>query len=63
MEFWAYEYGGLATAFRTGEASVAPRNAAACRYCDLQALCRIQRLDDPILAIPDGDHGDDDDDA
>ncbi len=63
VEFWAYEYGGLATAFRTGQASVAPRSAAACRYCDLQALCRIRRLEDPIIAIPDGDNGDDDDDA
>lgn len=63
VEFWQYEYGALATAFRSGAASVSPRNAAACNYCELQALCRIQRLEDPLVAMPGGDPGDDDDAA
>jgi probable DNA repair protein len=29
-----------------GSASVAPRDRTTCRYCGLQSLCRIQRLDD-----------------
>jgi hypothetical protein len=63
LEFWQYEYGALASAFRAGAAGVAPRDAAACRYCELQALCRIQRLEDPIVATPDGETVDDDGDA
>ncbi len=63
IEFWQYEYGALATAFRNGQASVAPRDAVACRYCEMQSLCRIQRLEDPLVAMADGDGGDDDDGA
>ncbi|MEP7330195.1 MAG: PD-(D/E)XK nuclease family protein, partial [Betaproteobacteria bacterium] len=47
--FWEEQYGALASAFRAGAADVLPRNAQTCRYCDMQALCRIQRLDDPII--------------
>lgn len=49
---WRTAYGALAAEFRSGAAAVAPRDAAACRLCDLQSLCRIQRLDD---ATPDAD--------
>ena len=43
---WRSMYGALATDFRVGRAAVAPRDAAACRLCNLQPLCRIRRLDD-----------------
>jgi ATP-dependent helicase/nuclease subunit B len=36
----------LAHEIRAGVADVAPRHSSTCRYCDLHALCRIQRLDD-----------------
>jgi probable DNA repair protein len=40
------EIGALARGVREGNAVVDPRNAEACRYCGLDALCRIRRLDD-----------------
>ena len=40
------EIGALARDVRKGNAAVEPRNANACRYCGLDALCRIRRLDD-----------------
>jgi len=43
---WRSGYGTLAADFRDGRAAVAPRDAAACRLCGLQPLCRIQQLDD-----------------
>ena len=43
---WRSGYGALAEDFRAGRAAVAPRDAAACRLCDLQPLCRIQQLVD-----------------
>jgi ATP-dependent helicase/nuclease subunit B len=36
----------LARGVRSGDARVAPRDRAACQYCGLQPLCRIQVLDD-----------------
>jgi len=65
IEFWESNYGMLASDFRDGAAQVLPRNAQACRYCPMDALCRIERLDDPIIAAEvaaDGG-GDDGDDA
>jgi len=65
IEFWESNYGMLASDFRDGAAQVVPRNAQACRYCPMDALCRIERLDDPIIAAEvaaDGG-GDDGDDA
>ena len=44
--FWRERYGALAAAFRVGDAAVLPRDAQACRHCDLQPLCRVQALDD-----------------
>ena len=44
--FWRDRYGALAAAFRAGDAAVLPRDAQACRYCDLQPVCRVQALDD-----------------
>ncbi|MFO1398962.1 MAG: PD-(D/E)XK nuclease family protein [Burkholderiales bacterium] len=41
---WQASYGALARAFAEGRAAVAPRPDA-CRQCELDALCRIQRLD------------------
>ena len=48
--WWAARLGRLAYDFRSGEAAVLPRDAAACRYCDLKALCRIRALDDEAPA-------------
>jgi hypothetical protein len=31
-----------------GDAAVLPRDAQACRRCDLQPLCRVQALDDAV---------------
>ena len=41
LEEWREKLTGLARAFREGDATVAPRDQQACRYCDLHALCRI----------------------
>jgi ATP-dependent helicase/nuclease subunit B len=43
---WARRYGALAADFAQGVAPVMPRDAQSCARCDLQALCRIQSLDD-----------------
>ena len=43
---WKRRFGALATDFAQGVASVTPRDAQSCARCDLQALCRIQSLDD-----------------
>ncbi len=53
---WRAAYGALAAAFRDGYAAVAPRDADACKYCDLKPLCRVQRLDEAA----DGDEAADD---
>ena len=55
---WRNQYGALAAEFRDGHAEVAPRDAAACRLCGLQPLCRIQQLDDAEPAS-EGEGGDD----
>ena len=44
--FWERRYGELAADFRAGIAVVAPRDGQSCKRCGLQALCRIQSLDD-----------------
>ncbi len=54
---WRDRYGALAGAYRDGHAAVAPRDAGACKHCDLEALCRVQRLDEADAA----DEADDDD--
>ncbi len=64
IEFWESNYGMLASDFRDGAAQVLPRNAQACRHCPMDGLCRIQRLDDPVLTVEgvgegSGDDGDD----
>ena len=38
---WKDVLSSLAVAFREGDAKVNPKNAGACRYCDLHAFCRI----------------------
>lgn len=44
----------IALEFRCGEAEVTPRDAACCRTCNLQRLCRVQRLEaDDLGASPD----------
>lgn len=53
---WSLRYGALAGDFANGHAEVAPRDNAACRWCELSPLCRIQRVDD---AAADGEGGDD----
>jgi len=55
--WWVERLGRLARDFRSGEAAVVPRDAAACRYCDLQPLCRVRALDDdaPVAAIASDD--------
>ena len=55
---WARRLGALAEEFAGGASAVAPRDAQCCKICDLQALCRIQSLDDPSQPMngqaPDG---------
>jgi len=46
---WREILSGLGRAFRRGEARVDPKNAAACRYCDLHALCRIHEQRRPLM--------------
>ncbi len=43
---WNAQLGALAGDFRDGMAAVAPRDAASCKRCELQPLCRIQSLAD-----------------
>jgi len=38
----------LAREIRDGIAEVAPRDRAACQYCEQKPLCRIRTLDDPL---------------
>ncbi|MEO8345101.1 MAG: PD-(D/E)XK nuclease family protein [Betaproteobacteria bacterium] len=54
---WESSLGALALEFRKGIATVSPRDGEACKHCELQALCRIQSLDDPAVAA---DANDDD---
>lgn len=42
---WRQALDGLAEDFAAGGAAVDPRDDAACRYCHLQALCRIHERD------------------
>jgi ATP-dependent helicase/nuclease subunit B len=59
---WAGRYGQLATNFAQGVAAVAPRDAQCCKYCDLQALCRIQSLANaPDITTSEAGDGDSDD--
>jgi ATP-dependent helicase/nuclease subunit B len=55
-EWWARRHSALAADFRNGEAAVAPRDAACCRLCELQPLCRIRALGDEFPA-DDGGRG------
>ena len=56
VEHWfATHLDAIAGAFRSGDAAVAPRDAAACRDCDLKPLCRIRVLDDRVTEEIDGD--------
>jgi probable DNA repair protein len=41
LNYWRRSLEDLAAAFRTGDARVDPKNAQACRECDLHAFCRI----------------------
>ncbi len=47
---WRENLDGLARAFVAGEAAVDPRNRDVCKFCHLQALCRI---DERMLGIDD----------
>ena len=47
-ERWRDEITDLARTFVAGDARVAPRDAAACRGCGLDALCRIDRRADVL---------------
>ena len=40
--YWARQLIQLANDFNKGHCTVSPVDATACRYCDLQALCRIE---------------------
>ena len=44
----------LACELRDGHAAVSPRDASACRNCDLHPLCRIRELDDGVDGDSDG---------
>jgi len=45
----------LARDIRAGSAAVAPRDRAACQYCEQKPLCRIRTLDDAVAPAPSGD--------
>jgi ATP-dependent helicase/nuclease subunit B len=44
VELWRADLTQLATEFALGVAEVAPRDADACRECNLQPLCRIHAV-------------------
>ncbi len=52
---FATRLGALADAFRSGDAAVAPRGAAACRVCELKTLCRVRALQDEAVVTGDAD--------
>jgi probable DNA repair protein len=54
---WRERLGALADAFVTGRAEVDPRDAQACRYCDLHALCRIDERQPVGRWLEDADAG------
>lgn len=42
LQAWRAQIDQLATEFANGECRVSPRDAGACRYCSLEAVCRIE---------------------
>ncbi len=44
LQQWREQLHALADAFVRGACEVAPRNAQACRYCGLEAFCRIAEI-------------------
>jgi ATP-dependent helicase/nuclease subunit B len=47
FDSWRMNLTYLSNEFVAGVAEVSPRNAAACRQCDLHALCRIREMGQP----------------
>ena len=55
LDHWGKALTALADAFTRGEAAVDPASyEAACKYCDLVPLCRINDLDDHVLTLEEG---------
>jgi len=42
LEDWNVHINALASEFADGRCDVAPRNASACKYCTLKAVCRVE---------------------
>jgi len=47
LDSWRIGLTLLSNEFAAGIADVSPRNASACRQCDLHALCRIREIEKP----------------
>ena len=50
---WREVMTGLAADFVAGAAGVEPRDAEACKYCDVQPLCRIHESVPAVEATDD----------
>jgi probable DNA repair protein len=57
LKTWRGQLEALADAFVSGRAEVDPRDAQACRYCDLHALCRIDERQPVGRWLEDADAG------
>jgi len=47
LDIWRQRINALAAEFVAGQAQVMPRDAAACSYCGLEAVCRIDEIGFP----------------
>ncbi len=45
LDDWKSSINALATEFVEGRCDVSPRDDNACRYCGLEAVCRIDEMD------------------
>ncbi|MEO1575759.1 MAG: PD-(D/E)XK nuclease family protein, partial [Pseudomonadota bacterium] len=59
VPYWRERLTRLAGQFAAGEAAVDPKNADACRYCSLPALCRINSVEGRIVDDDAGEEGGD----
>ena len=59
LPYWRERLGRLAEQFAQGHAAVDPKDANACRYCTLPALCRIDAHSARDSDTQDAEHGDD----
>ncbi|MDQ6970009.1 MAG: PD-(D/E)XK nuclease family protein [Mariprofundus sp.] len=55
LDDWQSSINALASEFVEGRCDVSPRDAGACKYCGLEAVCRIEEMGDAAGSIGLGD--------